>query len=75
MQCDNKNPKNVLLIETSVKALNCQHKMKDMQLIESKTKLNKEYKQKLKTQVDLKLTTERLIVVKKQLVETRLVIN
>lgn len=46
-----------------------------MQLIEAKTKLNKEHKQKLKAQVDLKLVTSYLVVVKKQLAEVRLLAN
>lgn len=65
----------MLLIETSVKILNRQHKVKDMQLTKSKTKLDKEHKEKLKVQVDLKLTTDRLVVVKNQLAKVRLVAN
>lgn len=42
-------------METSIETLNCQYKIKDMQLTKSKTKLNKKHKQRLKVQIDLKV--------------------
>lgn len=76
MQRDNEDlKKDILLIGASVKILNCQHKMKNMHFIESKTKLTKEHKQKLKAQMDLKLATGHLVIIKKQLAEAKLVAN
>lgn len=46
-----------------------------MQFAKSKAKLDQEHEQRLKAQVDLRLATGQLMVIKKQLMEAKLKAN